>query len=509
MNGALRVPVAAYLGLLVALPVAVLAWRGLADGVGPFLAAVRDPTAVDALGLSLWTSGVAAGVNAVSGLAFLLLFGRTGILRPVLGDAQVAFAVPGVLIATLFVTLPFTLREVALVLAELGDGEEQAAATLGASAWQTFHRVTLPDIRGGLVIGATLTLARALGEFGAVLLVGGGIAHRTQTATTFIHAAVEERQEPAACGMALLGPSGGGKSTILRIIAGLDRADGGEVWLDGRRVDHIHARARQVGFVFQHYALFRHMTVGENIAFGLDVQGASALEKHEQVATLLGIMGLRGLGDRTPSQLSGGQRQRVALARALAPRPKLLLLDEPFGAVDAKVREELRRWLRKLHDEVHTTSIFVTHDQEEAFAIADRVLIVQGGRLEQDGAPTDILDEPATEFVARFVGEVNVFAGEARHGEARFGPLTVPSGIEGRVHVVIRAYDLKFWREAAGVATVRRVLPVGDRVRVEADLDGGAPIFAQFPRRSSLLNGIEAGCRIAVEVTHARAWPAE
>jgi sulfate transport system ATP-binding protein len=213
-----------------------------------------------------------------------------------------------------------------------------------------------------------------------------------------------------------------------------------------------------------------------------------------------------------PTQLSGGQRQRVALARALAPRPKLLLLDEPFGAVDAKVREELRRWLRKLHDEVHTTSIFVTHDQEEAFAIADRVLIIQKGRLEQAAAPTEVLDDPATEFVARFVGEVNVFDGLVRDGRAWIGSIETPVNghADGtKVRLVVRAYDLKFWIDPNGPATVKRVLPLGDRVRVEAELLDGAPIFAQFPRRSSLLHGIEPGSRIAVEVTHARAWAAE
>ncbi len=322
--------------------------------------------------------------------------------------------------------------------------------------------------------------------------------------------------------VALLGPSGGGKSTVLRIIAGLEQPDGGEVWLDGRRVDAVHARERQVGFVFQHYALFRHMTVAQNVAFGLRVQGATAKDQADRVGHLLSLMGLAGLEDRLPSQLSGGQRQRAALARALAPAPKLLLLDEPFGAVDAKVREELRRWLRKLHDEVHTTSIFVTHDQEEAFAVSDRVMVIQNGRLEQAGAPVDILDHPATEFVARFVGEVNVFDGVMRGGAARVGPLAVPLAAatggpasEGApptdgapVRVVVRAYDLKFWRDDTGPAVVDRVLPIGDRVRVEATLDGGAALFAQFPRRSSLLTGVIPGARIAVEVTHARAWPA-
>ena len=312
--------------------------------------------------------------------------------------------------------------------------------------------------------------------------------------------------------VALLGPSGGGKSTVLRIIAGLETADSGEVRLDGERVDHLHARERQVGFVFQHYALFRHMTVGENIAFGLSVRGAAAAEQTRRVGELLEVMGLRGLGDRMPSQLSGGQRQRVALARALAPRPKLLLLDEPFGAVDAKVREELRRWLRALHDEVHTTSIFVTHDQDEAFAIADRVLVLAQGRVEQAGSPVDILDHPASEFVARFVGDVNVLPGVVDGDVVHIGPVTaaVPGLPHGAtVNVVVRAYDLKFWRDDAGPATVRRVTPIGDRVRVEAWLDSvGAAIFAQFPRRSSLLTGVEAGRRIAIEITQARAWAA-
>ena len=312
--------------------------------------------------------------------------------------------------------------------------------------------------------------------------------------------------------VALLGPSGGGKSTLLRIIAGLDTADGGEVHLDGRRVDHLDARARNVGFVFQHYALFRHMTVGDNVGFGLDVQGEPRATRDARVRELLGMVGLKGIEARMPSQLSGGQRQRVALARALAPRPKLLLLDEPFGAVDARVREELRRWLRRLHDELHTTSLFVTHDQEEAFAVADRVLVLNGGKVEQDGTPVDILDAPASEFVARFVGEVNVFDAEIRERRAWVGPLALtPESLPDtpRARVVVRAYDLKLWRDdEAGVATVVRVLPLGDRVRVETILDGGIPLFAQFPRRSSLLHGVEPGCRVQVEVTLARAFAA-
>jgi sulfate transport system ATP-binding protein len=311
--------------------------------------------------------------------------------------------------------------------------------------------------------------------------------------------------------VAFLGPSGSGKSTILRIIAGLETADAGEVWFNGGRADHLHARSRGVGFVFQHYALFRHMTVAENIAFGLDVQGAKRARKRSRVAELLELMGLQGLGDRYPGQLSGGQRQRVALARALAPEPKVLLLDEPFGAVDAKVREELRHWLRRLHDEVHVTSIFVTHDQEEAFSVADRVMVIHRGRLEQAGSPADILDNPETEFVARFIGEANVYEGTAEGGVIRVGALAipVPELPDGtRATAVLRLYDLKFWRDdAAGIATVARMTTLGDRIKVEAVIDGAGAIFSQFPRRSSLLHGIEPGSRIHIEVTLARVFP--
>jgi sulfate transport system ATP-binding protein len=310
--------------------------------------------------------------------------------------------------------------------------------------------------------------------------------------------------------VALLGPSGGGKSTILRIVAGLEDSDGGTVELGGERVDNLHARSRQVGFVFQHYALFKHMTVGENIAFGLKVQGVERSEQRRRVGELLDLVGLTGFERRFPHQLSGGQRQRVALARALAPQPRVLLLDEPFGAVDAKVREELRRWLRRLHDELHATTLFVTHDQEEAFSVADRVVIINKGRLEQQGTPLQILDEPATEFVARFVGEVNVYDVVVHGGRVAVGALEVPvprHQDNTSVRLVIRPYDIKLFRvEDQGLATANRVLPIGDRVRVEATLHGGQPIIAQFPRRSSLLRGVEAGCHLGVVITHSRVY---
>ena len=215
--------------------------------------------------------------------------------------------------------------------------------------------------------------------------------------------------------VALLGPSGCGKTTLLRIIAGLETCDAGQVLLDGDDASSRHVRERQVGFVFQHYALFRHMTVFDNVAFGLRVKNKkerlSERDIAKKVHELLNLVQLDWLHDRFPAQLSGGQRQRIALARALAVEPKVLLLDEPFGALDAKVRKELRRWLRKLHDELHITSIFVTHDQEEALEVADRVVLMNKGRVEQIGSPDEVYEKPATPFVYSFLGNVNLFHG--------------------------------------------------------------------------------------------------
>jgi len=310
--------------------------------------------------------------------------------------------------------------------------------------------------------------------------------------------------------VALLGPSGSGKSTILRILAGLESADSGQIWFDDQEATDVHTRMRSIGFVFQHYALFRHLTVGENVAFGLTVRKVPKVQAMKKAHELLELVGLGGLEKRYPSQLSGGQRQRVALARALAPDPKMLLLDEPFGAVDAKVREELRQWLRRLHDEVGVTSIFVTHDQDEAFSVSDQVLVIHQGGLEQKGTPTDILDNPETEFVARFVGEVNVLSSMVRGGEANAGSLRArleDAASDGPAHLVMRSYDLKFWREDPGIATVERVITLGDRVKVQAKVDGAGQLVAQFPRRSTLLKGIEPGVRIQIDVTQARIYP--
>lgn len=228
---------------------------------------------------------------------------------------------------------------------------------------------------------------------------------------------------------ALLGPSGCGKTTLLRIIAGLAQADSGQVLLDGNDASHQHVRQRQVGFVFQHYALFRHMSVFDNIAFGLRIkprnQRPSATEIRDRVHHLLKLVQLDWLADQSPSNLSGGQRQRIALARALAVEPRVLLLDEPFGALDAKVRKDLRRWLRRLHDELHVTSIFVTHDQEEALEVADQVVVINKGRVEQTGSPTEVYENPATPFVYGFLGDVNLFTGRVNQGVLHAGGATL------------------------------------------------------------------------------------
>ena len=224
--------------------------------------------------------------------------------------------------------------------------------------------------------------------------------------------------------VALLGPSGGGKTTMLRIIAGLETADSGSVLLEGEDARDRSAKDRAVGFVFQHYALFRHMSVFENVAFGLRVRPRKTRPSNEEISRkvhqLLELVQLEFLADRLPSQLSGGQRQRIALARALAVEPKVLLLDEPFGALDANVRRELRRWLRRLHDEIHLTSVFVTHDQEEAIELADRVVIINHGMIEQDGTVDDVVEHPATAFVMNFFGTVNVFRDHQRPGQTAY-----------------------------------------------------------------------------------------
>ncbi|NLF31522.1 MAG: sulfate ABC transporter ATP-binding protein [Planctomycetes bacterium] len=288
---------------------------------------------------------------------------------------------------------------------------------------------------------------------------------------------------PTGTLVALLGPSGSGKTTLLRIIAGLERPDGGcggSILFHDQDVAGTHVRKRGVGFVFQHYALFRHMTVFENVAFGLRVRPRrlrpSRAEIARRVGDLLELVQLDSQAHRYPSQLSGGQRQRVALARALAVEPRVLLLDEPFGALDAKVRKELRSWLRRLHDELHVTSVFVTHDQDEALEVADRVVVMNHGRIEQIGTPDEVFHHPASEFVMRFLGDVNAFHGRVDRGTVQFSSLELPfpqdrRQIAGDARVFIRPYDVTIDTKTNGMpaleARVIRVHSAGPLVRVE------------------------------------------
>jgi sulfate/thiosulfate transport system ATP-binding protein len=261
---------------------------------------------------------------------------------------------------------------------------------------------------------------------------------------------------------ALLGPSGSGKSTLLRVIAGLEHPDAGQICLEGQDVTSVAPQQRGVGFVFQHYAAFKHMTVRENVAFGLKIRRRPRAEVKQRVAELLELVQLSRLGDRYPAQLSGGQRQRMGLARALAVDPRVLLLDEPFGALDARVRKELRAWLRRLHDETHTTTVIVTHDQEEAMDVADRVVVMNTGRIEQTAAPRELYDHPANEFVMSFVGPVN------RLGDA-----------------FIRPHDVELLLEPNGAtqeAMVQRLVHLGFEVRVELVRDDGEVLSAQLTR---------------------------
>src|ERR1700733_2841415 len=282
--------------------------------------------------------------------------------------------------------------------------------------------------------------------------------------------------------VALLGPSGSGKTTLLRIIAGLEFADCGTVQFDGKDITDQTAGERHVGFVFQHYALFRHMTVFENIAFGLRVRPRRLRPSEKQIRAkvqeLLGLIQLENQARRYPSQLSGGRRQRVALARALAVEPGVLLLDEPFGSLDAKVRQELRRWLRQLHDEVHITSVFVTHDQEEALEVADLVAVMNQGRVEQIGSPEDVYNHPATPFVYNFLGNVNLF-----HGRVDDGKAYIQETDTGDVDFV-RPHLLEITREPNGAshfrATTTHINSAGPVVKVDAVTEWGAPVHVEI-----------------------------
>jgi sulfate transport system ATP-binding protein len=323
--------------------------------------------------------------------------------------------------------------------------------------------------------------------------------------------------------VALLGPSGCGKTTLLRIIAGLEVADSGSILFSGEDATALDAAERGVGFVFQHYALFRHMTVFENVAFGLRVkprsERPSEADIKKKVSELLKLVQLDWLGDRYPAQLSGGQRQRIALARALAVEPKVLLLDEPFGALDAKVRKELRRWLRRLHDELHVTSIFVTHDQEEALEVADRVVLMNHGKIEQVGTPEQVWTHPASPFVYGFLGDVNLFHGRAHAGEVHVEGLKIAApehaGItDTQALAFVRPYDLEVLPYQSGAeglaAKLTRALVVGPIARLELESQTeGQHLEAQLPAEEYRALNLSEGDAVLVRPKQARVFVAE
>ncbi|UXY15911.1 sulfate ABC transporter ATP-binding protein [Chitiniphilus purpureus] len=314
--------------------------------------------------------------------------------------------------------------------------------------------------------------------------------------------------------LALLGPSGCGKTTLLRVIAGLETPDEGQILFHGEDATDTHVRERQVGFVFQHYALFRHMTVFENVAFGLRVRPkktrpSEAAIKHK-VHELLQLVQLDWLADRYPAQLSGGQRQRIALARALAVEPRVLLLDEPFGALDTKVRKELRRWLRRLHDEMHITSVFVTHDQEEALEVADRVVVMNKGRIEQSGTPEQVYDEPASPFVYQFLGDVNLFHSRVHEGWAEVGGtrFAAPDASDKAV-IYVRPHEIELQREAsdgalAGVISHVRLL--GATVRLEVNVAQRDVVEVELTRERYQQGGWAAGQAVWLSPREARVY---
>ena len=526
----LRIVVVAYLFFLVIWPVALVAKATFSHGLAPVIDALRQPDVIFAFQLTLSVAFWAVLINTifgviiallltrytfpgqralsamidvplsvspiVVGLALLLVYsGRTGWLGGVLEAAglQIIYAPPGIILATAFVSLPLVIRELVPVLDEIGTDEEQAARSLGASALQSFRRITLPAIKWALLYGVVLESgpfarrvrrgqdrfrrggdadpdrdAAGRGALSAVRrrkhrnrLYGGlhprpdrcrGTGRGDQSATQgglsmsikisgvgkqfgdFAALSGIDLDIPSGQLTALLGPSGGGKSTLLRIIAGLELADTGTVEIEGFDATDLPAQKRNVGFVFQHYAAFRHMSVAANVGFGLKIRKRPKKEIAAKVDELLSLVHLSQFADRLPSQLSGGQRQRMALARALAIEPSVLLLDEPFGALDAKVRKELRAWLRRLHDEVHVTTVFVTHDQEEALEVADQIVVINDGRIEQVGTPDQLYDAPASEFVMSFLGPVTVLDGRlVRPHDIEVVAVPFPDAYAGRV----------------------------------------------------------------------------
>jgi sulfate/thiosulfate transport system ATP-binding protein len=330
---------------------------------------------------------------------------------------------------------------------------------------------------------------------------------------------------PEHCITSLLGPSGSGKSTLLRLIAGLEVPDAGKVEIMGEDVTQTPVRERRVGFVFQNYALFRHMSVFDNVAFGLSVRNKPKSEIQGRVERLLALVQLGGYERRLPDQLSGGQRQRIALARALATEPRVLLLDEPFGALDARVRVELREWLRALHEQTHVTTLLVTHDQEEALELSEHVVLLSDGQIEQAGTPSELYENPRTGFVASFLGGAKVLTGSVAQGRASFGPIGMSTSVDladgARVEAFVRPQDVRLEKITtdqsngelkgspdAREAWVERLVKVGSYVKLSVVLPGGDRLSVQMPRHEVEERGISQGDRVMLEVRNVKVSPA-
>ncbi len=303
--------------------------------------------------------------------------------------------------------------------------------------------------------------------------------------------------------VALLGPSGSGKSTLLRLIAGLEMPDSGKIILTGKDATNQSVQQRNIGFVFQHYALFKHLTVRQNIAFGLEIRKTPKAKVKGRVEQLLELVQLSGLGDRYPSQLSGGQRQRVALARALAVEPTVLLLDEPFGALDAKVRKDLRAWLRRLHDEVHVTTVFVTHDQEEAMEVSDEIVVMNKGRVEQVGTPAEIYDRPASAFVMSFIGPVNVLPSNSQIFQGNGFDSAHPETFLRPQDVIVQTSP----NGTTVAARVSRLIHLGWEIQVELTLDDGQVVMANLSRERFDELNLKAQQRVYVKPKDAKSFP--
>lgn len=487
----------------------------------------------------------------IVGLAFLMTFGRLGWTYPFIRainqffgtNIRIAFAIPGVILATVFVTFPYVSREVIPVLNAQGKDEEEAAALMGAGGLKIFFKITFPQMKWALLYGVILVHREHWESSVRSMLCQRQEERplhfhwksmhyicRVQSSLLLQHLQyprfwlfwqllyysfeifwnIGQKQEGRAADMyvemkdickqygsfkasdhvsfgiekgklvALLGPSGSGKTTLLRMIAGLEMPNSGDIYIDGKRVNDVPASKRGIGFVFQNYALFRYMTVYDNVAFGLELQKVPKKEIKKRVTELLEITGLSGMEKRYPNQLSGGQRQRVAFARALAPRPQVLLLDEPFAAIDAKVRSELRLWLRSVVTKLGITSIFVTHDQDEAVEVADEIIITNHGTIEQIGTPAEIYNTPDTPFVAQFIGRSSLVEHyEELHGFDK---------IEGAAKAVIRPEFVKIhkfgkidrYMSASQDGIVKDIVFRGNRLDVTVDV-GGIEIICEWP----------------------------